>query len=104
MKKQNNNYNWEPAYSIKKKGNYKYTVNRKVDSDSNVKIFTAVFIILFALVALTALYCAFKNQELMEDILKVSDSYIFLGITTFIIFLVFKRNKKEYNKSKKGVK
>jgi len=107
MKKQNtnkNNYNWEPAYSIKRKGNYKYTVNKKVEKDSSVKIVTAMLCILMILILLTTLYYFLKDNEIMKSLMEISDSYIFIGLTTFIVFLVFKNRKKEYNNSKKGVK
>ena len=104
MKKSNQNYRWEPAYSIKRKGNYKYTVNRKIEKNSNVKIVTAMLSILMILILLTVLYYFFKDNEIMKSLMEISDSYIFIGLTTFIVFLVFKNKQKEYNNIKKGVR
>lgn len=99
-KKQNSN--WEPAYKVNK-SNKGYIINKSVKYDSTVKIWSSVIVIVIILAIFTLLYTIFKDNEFVKNLITVSDSYIFIGLTTFIIFLVFKRNKKEYNNSRKGV-
>ena len=102
FKKQN--YTWEPAYNIKRKSNNNYTVNKRVETTSAAKVFSAIIAVILVFASLTVIYYFMQDNKVTESMLKVADSYIFIGLTTFIIFLVFKTNKKEYNKNKKGVK
>jgi len=98
-----NNYSWEPTYKIKKNHNG-YNVDKRTETTSSIKIVSAIIAIVLILTMLIVVYYFYKDNELMKTIFEVADSYIFIGLTIFVIFLVFKTNKKEYNKNKKGVK
>lgn len=101
MKKKSNrnnrkkkNYTWETMYSVKRKGSDKYTVNKRVEKDSVVKIVTAMLSIIIILILLTMLYYFLKDNEIMKSLLEISDSYIFIGLTTFIVFFGFQNKYK----------
>ena len=96
------NHVWETIYKIKKQQN-EYCVSKKAENN-RAKIISAIILITLILIVLTIIHYLFGDSKLMESILKISDSYIFIGLTTFIIFLLFNGNKREYNVDKKGDK